>query len=142
VEAKGPDSLAQNLALARGSTVRKAVQASHGSAVKAEVDVVDGVSLEFRARSRDRREAAEVANAYAQAYVELRRNRLRSDAVLGEGPESDRLRRLPSAAEPSVVVPARPARSPVAPWPSESWAVAGLALIALALAIPSRNPEE
>lgn len=138
---KGLNSLEHNVALARGSTVRLAAQARQGSTPKVHVGVVDGVSLEFRARSRHAREAADIANAYAHAYVEVRRNQLMDDGAKGEEPGRDRLRHLPAAPAPSVVVPARPSRSPLSPWPSEPWAVAGVALIALALAVPGRGYE-
>jgi hypothetical protein len=142
VAEKGSNSLEQNVALARGSKVRLAAQARHGSAATVHVGVVDGASLEFRARSRDAADAADVANAYAQAYVEVRRKQLLEEGVKGEGPERDRLRHRSAGPPPSVMVAARPTRSPLSPWPSEPWAVAGMALIALALALPNRESGE
>lgn len=97
------------------------------------VDVVDGVSLEFRARSRDAAEASDVANAYAEAYVELRRNQLSDDPVRNSPP---------TTVGPSVVIRATPARSPLPPWPSETWAAAGMVLLALALTVPNRGSSE
>jgi hypothetical protein len=136
----GPGSLEQQLTVAQGSAARMVAQARYGAAANVHVGVVDGGALEFRARSRHPAHAAEVANAYAQAYVDLRRAQLLEDDVGFQGPESSRLRDVPlDRGMPSVVVPARPARSPMPPWPSETWTLAGMVLIALALAVPDRR---
>ena len=137
---KGPDSLAQNVVVARSPAVTLAARARQDANATIHVGVVDAGALEFRARSRDPVDAAEAANAYAQAYLEVRRAQLIDGSQKDQGPESDRIRRLSPRGAPSVVVAARPATSPLSPWPSEPWAVAGLALIALALAVPNRQP--
>ena len=139
---KGSDSLEQNAAVARGDAVRLAVEAQHGSSPRAHVGVVDGGALEFRVRSRHAREAADAANAYARAYVDVRRKQLLDDSLKSEGTERDRLRDPSADPGPSVVVAARPAGSPLSPWPSEGWAVAGMGLIALALALPNGKSQE
>ncbi|MFN2505582.1 MAG: hypothetical protein ABR540_15360 [Acidimicrobiales bacterium] len=82
-----------------------------------------------------------MANAYAQGFVEMRRAELR-DYPTGPGSASGRGEPPQVAISPSVVVPARPARSPLPPWPSETWTVAGMFLVALALAIPGPEPTE
>ncbi len=107
--------------------------------VTVHVRVVDGTALEFRVRGRDAVEAADAANAHAHAYVELRGKQLMDDSVNPEGPESGRRAGVSAGTGPSVVVAARPASSPLSPWPLEAWAVAGMALIALALALPNRE---
>ena len=142
VSSEGSNALQQDLALARSRTVRLAVQAHRRSTARVDVGVVDEGSLEFRVRSRDRTEAAGVANGYAEAYVELRRQQLLEEGVNGEGRGLDRLPYLPSEGGPSVVIPARPARSPLSAWPTEAWVVAGMVLIAAALAVPSRDSAE
>lgn len=135
-----PNSLEQNLALARSRTLRLAVGPPHGSAGRVNVSVVDELSLEFRARSHRPAAASEAANAYARTFVELRRNQLREENLTDRGAGPSRLRHLPrESAGPSVVVPARPARSPLPPWPSEEWAVAAMFLLALALTIPEAD---
>jgi hypothetical protein len=134
VAATGPHSAEQNLALAQRPTLRRAVEARSGTAASVDVAVVDDGSLEFRVRSRDRTEASEQANAYAQAYVELR------EKQLVEEPLPDRAGPLPTtAAAPRIVSRASPAGSPLPPWPSETWTLAGMVLIALAVAIPDRD---
>ncbi len=136
---KGANSLEHNLAVARDNTGRLAGEGRQDRAVTVHVRVVDGTALEFRVRGRDAVEAADAANAYAHAYVELRRKQLMDDSVNPEGPESGRRAGVSAGTGPSVVVPADPASSPLSPWPSEAWAVAGMALIALALALPNRE---
>ena len=125
VASDGPDSLQQQLALAQSITRSAAVH----------VDVVGHSALEFRARSRNARWAADLANAHAQAYVELRRREL----ATREPADSHRRRTPPSLARgPQVVSQAPREASPVRPWPSETWTLTAMVLIALMLAIPRR----
>jgi hypothetical protein len=138
--ASGPGSLEEHLAVARGSALRLAVQSGFGADARVHVAAVDGHVLEFRARSHDPARASTVANAYAEAFVELRRKQLADGALTQEGQASSRFRELPEhLVGPSVAQPARPARSPLPPWPSETWTLAGMVLVALALAIPERR---
>jgi hypothetical protein len=141
----GSDSLEHELAVARGTTVRLAATGIDPSLATTHIGVVDGVSLEFRARSRDRGAASSVANAYARAYVDVRGRQL-LDAAGAEAeapaPGAERLRRLPhEPVAPSVSAWAPVPRSPEPPWPSERWMAAGMALVALALAVPARDDE-
>jgi hypothetical protein len=136
---RGSNSLEHNVAVARDNTARLAGEGRQDRAVRVHIRVVDGTALEFRVRSRNAVEAANAANAHAHAYVELRRKQLMDDSVNPEGPESARRAGVSAGTGPSVVVAAHPASSPLSPWPSEAWAVAGMALIALALALPNRE---
>ncbi len=131
IASTGPASLEQQLALARSRTVQVGAQARLlGATTRAQADVVGGSAIEFRARSENAREAAAVANAYADTYVEVRGKQ--PPEVLRSAP--------PALASPHVVVRAQPARSPLPPWPSETWTLAGMVLLALALAVPGPQP--
>ena len=83
-----------------------------------------------------------MANAHAEAFVETRRQELRHEPSSPEARGARLDQNHARALVPSVLSPARPAGAPLAPWPSEAWAVAGMALIALALAVPGRHPPD
>ncbi|MDQ4096865.1 MAG: hypothetical protein M3144_03210, partial [Actinomycetota bacterium] len=124
--ASGASSLEDHLAVARGSALRGAVQDRYGADATVHVGVVDGSALEFRARSHDPARASTVANAYAEEFVDLRKTQLADGALVPGGQASSRAADVPAhLAGPSVVVAARPARSPLPPWPTEAWALAG-----------------